>query len=278
VIPGHVAAGTFREVEPGRRVVFGWGWIGSPDLAPDASTMTVTVEPTEGGSLVTLVHEGLDEQQTKQHAEGWDHFLGRLETLAREGDAGPDMWAWAPKELDPIVASEAVLAAVQPVLRNLTAEDRSKQTPCADFTCSDLAEHLATSLQKLGAMAGADVVAPEAGSLENCISVMADEAITSWRTRGLDGMVPGPGGSGMPASFAASILPIEILLHGWDLAQGSGQMLLVSDEVVAYVDGLARAVVPRGRGSSFGDEVTPAPDASPLDRLAAFAGRIPIAA
>ena len=33
VTPGHVAAGTFREVEPGRRIVFGWGWDGNADLA-----------------------------------------------------------------------------------------------------------------------------------------------------------------------------------------------------------------------------------------------------
>ncbi len=30
--PGHVAEGTYREVVPGRRVVFGWGWEGSHDL------------------------------------------------------------------------------------------------------------------------------------------------------------------------------------------------------------------------------------------------------
>ena len=36
VTPGHVAGGTFREVEPGKRVVFGWGWEGHDDLKPDA--------------------------------------------------------------------------------------------------------------------------------------------------------------------------------------------------------------------------------------------------
>ena len=135
------------------------------------------------------------------------------------------------------------------------------------------------SLVQLGAMAGATVVNPEEGSLENRISVMAAQAIDAWRAVDLDGTVPGPGGSEMPAAFAASILPIEILLHGWDMAQGSGQTLHVSDELVAYVRTLAESVVPGGRGrGSFEDEVTPAPDASPLDQLAAFAGRTPVAA
>jgi uncharacterized protein (TIGR03086 family) len=279
VAPGHVAGGTFREVEPGKRVVFGFGWEGNDDLKPDASIVTVTVEPEGDGSKVTLVHEGLDEQQLASHAEGWNHYLERLERLATTGDAGPDEWAWAPENLTPITAAEAALAVIQPMLRNLTAEDRPKPTPCADFTCHELAEHMFGSLVQLGAMAGATVVNPEEGSLENRISVMAAQAIDAWRAVDLEGTVPGPGGSEMPAAFAASILPIEILLHGWDIAQGSGQTLRVSDELVAYVRTLAESVVPGGRArGSFEDEVTPAPDASPLDQLAAFAGRKPLAA
>ena len=59
VVPGNVAAGTFREVEPGKRVVYGWGWEGNDALPPDASTVTVTIEAVDGGTLVTLTHEGL---------------------------------------------------------------------------------------------------------------------------------------------------------------------------------------------------------------------------
>ncbi len=279
VSPGHVAVGTFREVEPGKRIVFGWGWEGNDELPPDASTVTITLEPTDGGSLITLVHEGLSEAQAAAHAEGWNHYVDRLEMLAVKGDAGPDEWAFAPENLDPIIASEAALAVLQPVLRALTREDQPKQTPCADFTCHQLAEHLMASIAQLGAMAGAEVVNPEEGSLENRVSVMAAQAIDGWRRAGLDGMVPGPGGAEMPASFAASILPVELVLHGWDLAQASRQELHISDELAAYLMVLAEGLVPGGReGGSFGPEVTPAAGASPVDRLAAYAGRSPIAA
>ncbi len=278
VSPGHVAAGTFKEVEPGRRIVFGWGWEGSDELPPDASTVTITIEPTDGGSLVTLVHEGLSEAQAVMHAEGWHHYVDRLEMVAVKGDAGPDEWAFAPENLDPIVASEAALAVLQPVLRGLTQEDRPKPTPCSEFSCHELAEHLMASIAQLGAMAGVQVVNPEAGSLENRVSVMAAQAIDGWRQVDLDGTVPGHG-SDMPAAFAASILPVELVLHGWDLAQASGQRLHISDELVGYLTVLAEGLVPGGReGGSFGPEVTPAPGASPVDRLAAYAGRAPISA
>ncbi len=278
VTPGHVATGTFHEVEPGRRIVLGWGWEGDAGLPGDASTVTLTVEPVEGGSLVTLVHEGLDDLQAKAHAEGWDHYLDRLARLAATGDAGPDEWAYAPQELTPIVGAEAALAVLQPMLRRLTAADRPKPTPCTDFTCHDVAQHLMASLAQLGAMAGGAVTTPETGSLEDKVSVMAGEAIDAWRMVDLDGTVPGPGGTPMPAAFLAGVLPLELILHGWDLAQGSGQQLHISDELVGYLRTLAEQIVPGGRGSSFAEEVIPGEGASPIDRLAAFAGRRPIAA
>ena len=102
-----------------------------------------------------------------------------------------------------------------------------------------------------GAMAGVKVVNPETGSLENRVATMAAQAIEGWRARGLDGTVPVPGGGEMPARFAAGIMPVEFLLHAWDMAQGSGTPLVVSDEVVAYVHKLAEQLVPGARGSSF---------------------------
>ena len=60
IVPGHTAAGTVTEVEPGRRLVITWGWEGSDDLPPGASTVTITLEPADGGTTVRLVHEGFE--------------------------------------------------------------------------------------------------------------------------------------------------------------------------------------------------------------------------
>ncbi len=278
ITPGHVAAGTYKELEPGRRIVFGWGWEGSEELPPDASTVTVVIEPAAGGSTVTLTHEGLSPDQATMHATGWDHYFERLQTLASTGDAGPDEWAYSPEVLDPITAAEAALAVIQPMLRNLTPADQPKQSPCADFTGHQLAEHLLGSLVTLGAMAGGTVVNPEEGSLENRVSVMTQQAIDAWRTVDPTGTVKA-GENELPAGFAANLLAFELTLHGWDLAQTSGQTLHISEELVAYVRAFAENLVPEGRkGDSFAAEVPAAPDASPVDRLAAFAGRTPISA
>lgn len=278
VNPGHVARGTYRVVEPGRRIVFGWGWDGDPALEPDSSTVTISVEPTDGGTRVTLTHEGLTAEQEASHQVGWEHYLDRLTLVATNGDAGLDEWAAVPDQMDELTAAEATLAVLQAVLRGLTPEDRPKQTPCTEFTCHDLAEHLLGSMSAFGAMAGTAVTDPATGSIENRVATMAGQALEGWRARGLEGTVPTPDDGAMPATFAASIMPVEFLLHGWDLAQGSGQSFPVSDELVTYVHKLAEQVVPGGRGTSFGEEAVPPAGADPMERLAAFAGRRPVAA
>jgi uncharacterized protein (TIGR03086 family) len=274
VTPTHAAGGTFREVDPGRRVVFGWGWLGDDALPPDTSTVTVTVEPTEAGSRVTLSHAGLPtQQQVDGHAEGWDHYLERLELLAVKGDAGRDEWAWAPETLEPVVAGYAALAAIQPMLRRLTPEDQPKSTPCTDMTCHQVAVHLMESLIGLGGMAGVTLTIPAGGSLEAKVSGLADRALTAWGERGLDGTAVDPAGNELPAALGPAIIDVELLLHGWDLAQGSGQTIEVSDEVVGYVAELAGQLIEGGRGSAFADELSAGDGASALDRFAAYSGR-----
>ena len=106
---------------------------------------------------------------------------------------------------------------------------------------------------------------------------MAEQAITAWRARGLDGTVTTGGGHEVPAVLGPSILAVEFLLHGWDLAQASGQSVVAADPLVDYVRELAEPVVTGGRGTRFADEVQPATGVGALERLAAYAGRVPLA-
>src|SRR5262249_58676186 len=52
ITPGHVAAGTFREVEPGKRVAYGWGWKATRTSPPTPrpSRLRSSRSPTAPGS------------------------------------------------------------------------------------------------------------------------------------------------------------------------------------------------------------------------------------
>jgi uncharacterized protein (TIGR03086 family) len=79
----------------------------------------------------------------------------------------------------------------------------------------------------------------------------------------------------VPASFAASILSLEFLIHAWDFAIATGQKVTVSDELAAYVLELAEQVIsPDGRArGAFAAAIDLTADAAVFDRLIAFSGR-----
>ncbi len=277
VTPGNSAAGTFVEIEPGKRLVYTWSWEG--DDSPGTSTVTITLEPAEGGTTVRLVHEGLTPEREAGHQEGWDHFMARLAVAGREGDAGLEPWvvrdadAW-----DQLSAAEASLAICSFVLRRMGPGDGKAQTPCAKYDVEQLTEHLAGSLVGLGGCVGVEVTPDEEATREERIADLAQPVLEGWRHRGIDGMVT-LGHGEIPAEVASRILSMELLVHAWDFARATGQELPPNDGLCTYVlglaqDGLIQPALLRD-GDNFADEVMLGADADPMDQLVAYTGRRP---
>ena len=273
ITPGHSAVGKFVEVEPGKRVVFTWDWQGSAATHADASTVTITLEPGEGGTTVRLVHEGLSDQAAVGHTEGWTHYLGRLVTLTTTGDAGADDWASAPDPLNELISAEATLAIAQRTLAALTAQDMALPTPCENFTVAVLVEHLVGSITGIGKALGVDITEETGASPEVRVANAAAPTLEAFTARGLDGTID-MGFAELPASTVANILNLEFLVHAWDFATATGRMLDVSPVLSDYVLGLARKTIASSmRGTSFAEETLVEESAESLDRLVAFTGR-----
>lgn len=77
--------GEYREVVPASRLVFTWQ---SPYTGPEPSIVTVTLDPAEGGTVLTLVHERLPVGQVQSHRSGWAPMLDRLADLLIEPARG----------------------------------------------------------------------------------------------------------------------------------------------------------------------------------------------
>lgn len=77
-----IAVGNYVEVDRPNKVVFTWGWHGSPHVPPGSSTVTVTLRPEGDSTLVELEHAGLPGGAGDQHREGWAHFLPQLAAAA----------------------------------------------------------------------------------------------------------------------------------------------------------------------------------------------------
>lgn len=87
---GDTARGEFIELVADRRVVFTWGWIDRPDIAPGSTIVEIDLEPAGEGTLVRLTHRDLPASEAPMHAAGWRHYLARLQEAAEGRDPGPD--------------------------------------------------------------------------------------------------------------------------------------------------------------------------------------------
>lgn len=274
ITPGYSASGTFTQIEPGKCLVYTWGWDGSTDLPPGASKVTVTLEPVEGGTSVRLVHDGLTDEQSASHAEGWDHYLDRLVQYASTGDAGGDPWAWAPDPIDELTSAEASLAITQRVLLNVKDSDFAKATPCSEFTLKQLIDHQYESLVRIAASLG--IVAPSNAdpSLEVRLANLAQQILETFRRRGLDGILT-LGANDLPANIVVNILNTELLVHAWDIAFASEQDFQVSPELANYVLSLSKKTIrPELRDAGlFHAEIPSQESDESLKRLLAFTGR-----
>ena len=274
ITPGYSAMGTITQLEPGKCLVYTWGWDGSTDLPPGASKVTITLEPVSGGTSVRLVHEGLTAEQEVGHAEGWDHYLDRLVQYASTGDAGADPWAAAPEHLDELTSAEAVLAIAQRVLSSVKSSDLLNSTPCSEFNLAQLLDHQYESIVRIAASIGVSAPDKPNPSFEVRLADLTQKTIEAFRHRGLDGLLHlGP--NEMPANIVANILNVELLVHAFDISTAIHQKLEVSPVLAEYVLSLTRKTIsPQGRQIGlFGAEIEVSDSEDSINRLLAFTGR-----
>jgi uncharacterized protein (TIGR03086 family) len=80
----------------------------------------------------------------------------------------------------------------------------------------------------------------------------------------------------MPKQAVGDMAFVEAMLHGWDLAKGSGQDLAFDDAAVQRALEIMGQIGEMGRSQgAFGPEVSVPDDAAPFDRVLAQAGRDP---
>lgn len=72
------ARGSYVAVEPHSRIVFTWGIPGDQTLPAGSTTVEVGLQPSDGGTLVTLTHRGLTGPHRANHEAGWRNFLAAL--------------------------------------------------------------------------------------------------------------------------------------------------------------------------------------------------------
>jgi uncharacterized protein (TIGR03086 family) len=178
------------------------------------------------------------------------------------------------------------LAATGEIIRNVRAEQLGDTTPCSEWTVRDLLNHIVGTTQMFASCAAggssewnpftfpSDVIAED---VSRQYDAAASEAVSAWRKRGTDELLTLPVGD-MPALVGLRIEYCDVLVHGWDLAQATGQDHGLDDDLIEEAwghleDNLSDGS--RGKGKPFAPIVAVPDDASTLDRMLGYMGRTP---
>lgn len=189
----------------------------------------------------------------------------------------------------------AAIELIRPVLESLSAvveiepEHLNRATPCRDYDVGQLRRHVLAWLQFFADAlsdpdAFADRIDPDTWELGD--GDAPSDIVRSTARRIIVALEDGVGERLVVMSqarmngYAVTAMALgEYIVHGWDLALATGRPWTVDDEAATQARlFLETTVAPEYRGEDsgfFGDEVTVDDDASPLDRLLAFAGRNP---
>lgn len=77
--------GSFREIEPPRRLVFTWTWEPPDRHAGIETLVTIVLETSDGGTDVVVTHDRFPTNASRdRHEAGWGTTLDRLEVLLKE--------------------------------------------------------------------------------------------------------------------------------------------------------------------------------------------------
>jgi uncharacterized protein (TIGR03086 family) len=178
----------------------------------------------------------------------------------------------------------SVVASLQPVIHGVPAEEMSAPTPCADFDVRTVANHMLGTVEAMRRVGASEPMDPEDPWGTN-----GDNMREGWRddlSQRLNGYAEAWGrpeawegdamGGAMTKQGVGDMGFVEVILHGWDLAKGSGQEVEYDaasvDRALEIMDQIGE--VGRSHGA-FGPEVSLPDDAEPFARVLAKAGRDP---
>ena len=88
--PDPIVEGVFRELTPGRRLVFTWSWLNEAGKPMHETLVTLEFRPVGQKTEMTLLHEKFDSAESRDsHTHGWHGSFDKLTELNGQQGADP---------------------------------------------------------------------------------------------------------------------------------------------------------------------------------------------
>ncbi len=87
------------------------------------------------------------------------------------------------------VGGQSTLSVARGVLRRVTVADFERPTPCAEFSVTEMGDHLARSMALLAGCAGTPLVDTGGPTMLSRLTPLAESTVSAWDSRGFVGDV-----------------------------------------------------------------------------------------
>ena len=175
------------------------------------------------------------------------------------------------------------------LLDGVTEDQLPRATPCGDTSVAKMLDHLmglSLAFTQAARKTTGGASTPPQSSAEHLdpdwrsvLPQRLEELAEAWRDPAAWEGMADAGGVTMPAEQMGVVALDELVLHGWDLARGTGQPYVCdpasAEVVLAFTEQSAQPEFAASREGLFGPVVQVPDDAPTLDRALGFAGRDP---
>jgi uncharacterized protein (TIGR03086 family) len=173
------------------------------------------------------------------------------------------------------------------IIRNIKPDQFDAQTPCAEYDVRKLLNHLLFWGPSLEGAAHKEAVPPPAeaeaevdlteGHWAAALEAHLNRTVAAWSEPGAwEGATHMGGPMELPASLVGGMVVGELVVHGWDLAQATGQHLALDEDILEYLhEEVTKSAVQGREMGVYGPAVAVPASSSTLDRVLALTGRNP---
>lgn len=178
----------------------------------------------------------------------------------------------------------SVVAALQPVVHGVSDQELDAPTPCQEYDVRTVVNHLLGTVEafrRVGASEPLDPQDPWGTNGDHLTETWRDDLSEkmrafadawsqpdAWQGDAMDGAVP--------RQRLGDMGFVEVVLHGWDLARGTGQDVNFGEQALERALEVLDDIGEEARSHDvFGPEVTVDDDADTLARVLAKSGRDP---
>lgn len=185
--------------------------------------------------------------------------------------------------MDPIALLAQAGERTTKVIEQVGPAQLHDPSPCTDWDVHGVINHLVGENLMFATLLAGKSLPDLSGGMPDFVGddpaasyrTSLDTAIAAWREPGaLDTMLDLPAGT-MPSAFALGLHFMDTLVHGWDIAKGTGQDTSLDDGLATACLDIVHGFLSQGRPPVFGPEVPIDATASAGDRLVGLLGRTP---